>query len=89
VVHELIEEVNIQVSLTDLTVWEKMLSETTYKKFCQRFIYCYEWDKSLVKPEEWTIEKLRRRKPTELKEYLAFHPDEFVGSMSWCSQKFL
>lgn len=89
IIHELLEEVNIQVSYTDITKWEKMFSETSYKKFCQWFTYTFLWDKSLIKPEQGTIEQLRRRKPEEIISEYKRDPNQFVGSTDWCIQTFL
>lgn len=89
IIHEIEEETWIVPDISKIQAWEKRFSHTNRKKFCMWYSYVYDWDKSLIQPEEWWVEQLKWRTPQEFKEYFTAHPEKGTGGMKYCIETFL
>jgi 8-oxo-dGTP pyrophosphatase MutT (NUDIX family) len=81
ILHEIYEEIGLQVTLQDITLWDKKYVDYDWCYFCQWFFLTYTWPKDALCPEVRAVEQLRRYTKEELKTYLLTHPDEYLLSI--------
>ena len=83
------EEISLIVNKEDLIIWKKIyLNENNHQISWQRFLYIYDWDKSVLRAEEWAVEQLKRFSPEDLKELIDSFPDDFLESVKWGLENF-
>jgi isopentenyldiphosphate isomerase len=88
IIKELYEEVAIHALISDLQLWPKKYRTWDWTYFWQRFLYTYDWDKLLLRVEEWAVEQLKRFTPQDLKDLLESFPDDFLESVKWWLEHF-
>ncbi len=81
ILHEIYEEIWLQVTSQDITLWFKSFFDHDWQYFWQWFFLTYTWPKDALQPEVWAVEQLRRCTKEELKTYLLTHPDEYSLSI--------
>jgi len=81
ILHEIYEEIWLQVTAQDLVLWEKRFSNHDRQYFWQWFFLVYTGPKESLRPEPWAVEQLHRYTPQELKNYLLTDPDEYSQSI--------
>lgn len=81
ILHEIEEEVGIQAQEKDLMIWQKVFRNPDWQYFVQWYVMVYAGDKSLLRPEQWSVEQLKWFTPHELEDALEKTPDLFLGGV--------
>lgn len=84
IIKEIKEEISIDATEQNLTVWPKQFRDWEHRYFRQWYVLIYIWPKDVIQPEVWAVEQLKRFTPQELKEFLTSNRDECLTSLERC-----
>ncbi len=84
IIKEIKEEINIDIQESDLILWPKKFKNEDRSYFGQWFLLTYRGDKSVIKPEAWAVEQLKRYTSQELEDLITNHPQDCLTSLEWC-----
>ncbi len=91
IIKEIKEEIGIKITLDKLQpqlIEYRRWSWGKTQYFGQRFVWIYDWDKSLLQKQDEEVEALKRFSKQELEQELEQNPDIFLTSIAQKLQEF-
>ncbi len=76
IIHEIPEEIGIELNEENLSLWPYYLREWEHKFFCQLYLATIDLPIEAFTKEEWEVEEIRRFSQDELRKFVIENPEK-------------